>query len=176
MDKEDRKSSPKFPPGAASKAGMVAACSASPRASVADLLPTSRSRVGNGRDLLPDIDGRSATARRYKEVLNAIIADQGGADRLSETRLQLVRRFAAASVLAEKIEARIVEGQEIDLAEHAQLSSSLVRLAQRIGIDRRARNVTPTLAEYLEQRASEQDNTDDDGDNVIDVEAEEPAS
>jgi hypothetical protein len=28
--------------------------------------------------------------------------------------------------------------------------SSLVRVAQRIGIDRRQRNVTPTLSEYLE--------------------------
>jgi hypothetical protein len=103
--------------------------------------------------LLAGIDGRSATARRYKEILTTIIADQGGADRLSETRSQLIRRFAAASVLAETIEARIIEGEPVDLNEHAQLSSTLVRLAQRIGIDRRARNVTPTLSEYLEAKA-----------------------
>jgi hypothetical protein len=29
------------------------------------------------------------------------------------------------------------------------------RLAQRIGIDRRAKNITPTLRDYLEERASE---------------------
>jgi hypothetical protein len=29
------------------------------------------------------------------------------------------------------------------------LCSTLTRLAQRIGIDRRAKNITPSLAEYL---------------------------
>jgi hypothetical protein len=45
---------------------------------------------------------------------------------------------------------RLVNGETIDLAEHATLCSSLVRLAQRIGIDRRAKNTTPTLGEYLD--------------------------
>src|SRR5207248_471724 len=69
--------------------------------------PTARSRVTNGADLLPGIDGRSALARRLYDVTCAIAADQGGTDRLSEARVQLIRRFAAASVLAEAIVARI---------------------------------------------------------------------
>lgn len=131
--------------------------SSNARSPIATLPPTLRSRVGNGADLLPGIDGRSASARRYKEVMLAIIADQGGLDRISETRAQLIRRFVAASVLSEQLEARIIEGQPVDLAEHALLSSSLVRLAQRIGIDRRARNVVPSLQEYLEAKAIEQE-------------------
>lgn len=39
-----------------------------------------RSRISNGRDLLPDIDGRSPIARRYKDIAAAILVDQGGAD------------------------------------------------------------------------------------------------
>lgn len=116
-----------------------------------------KSRVSNGKDLLPNVDQRSATARRYKDLFQSIAADQGGIDRLSEARAQLIRRFAAASVLAEQMEARLVGGENIDLQEYSQLSSTLVRLAQRIGIDRRARNVTPTLAEYLEAKANEHD-------------------
>ena len=53
------------------------------------------------------------------------------------------------------MEAKLVGGENIDLQEYSQLSSTLVRLAQRIGIDRRARNVTPTLAEYLEAKSNE---------------------
>jgi hypothetical protein len=108
-----------------------------------------RSRVSNGHDLLPDVDGRSVMARRYRDITNAILVDQGGADRCSESRTQLIRRFAAAAVLAEQLEARLVNGEQIDIAEHATLSSTLVRLAQRIGIDRIARDVTPSLADYL---------------------------
>ena len=64
-----------------------------------------RSRVSNGKDLLPDIDGRSMVARRYRDIASAIVSDQGGFDHCSESRKQLIRRFAAASVLAEQMEA-----------------------------------------------------------------------
>lgn len=50
--------------------------------------------------------------------------------------MQLVRRFAAASVLAEQMEGRLANGEQIDIAEHAQLSSTLVRLTNHLGLDR----------------------------------------
>jgi hypothetical protein len=109
-----------------------------------------RSRMTNGTALLPDIDGRSAIARRFKDITSAILADQGGADQCSQSRLQLVRRFAAAAVLAEQLESRLANGEQIDIQEHALLCSTLARLASRIGIERRARDVT-TLADYLQQ-------------------------
>ena len=110
-----------------------------------------RSRVSNGRDILPNgVDGRSALARRYRDISAAMASDQGGADRLSEARTQLVRRFAAAACLAEDMEANMVLGKPIDLQEHATLCSTLVRLAQRIGIDRRSKNITPALKDYWE--------------------------
>jgi hypothetical protein len=105
--------------------------------------------------VLPDVDGRSGVARRYRDIASQIIADQGGVDRISEARMQLVRRFAAASVLAELLEARVANGEQIDIAEHAQLVSTLVRIAQRIGIDRKLGHVVPSLAEYLEHKDSE---------------------
>jgi len=71
---------------------------------------------------------------------------------LSEARLQLIRRFAACACIAEQLEAALARGEQIDIAEHAQLCSSLVRIASRIGIDRVPREVTPTLGEYLKHR------------------------
>jgi hypothetical protein len=124
-------------------------------ARVAPMSPTARSRVSNGADLLPGIDGRSATARRYRDILAALASDQGGAARLSEARQQLCRRFAALAVQAEAMEARLARGEPIDLQEHALIASTLVRLAARIGIDRRARNVVPDLHDYLESKAAE---------------------
>ena len=67
--------------------------------------------------------------------------------------MQLIRRFASGAVLAEALEARLVKGEQIDIAEHALLSSTLVRLAQRIGINRVAWDVTPTLGDYLRSPA-----------------------
>ena len=51
-----------------------------------------RSRVTNGADVLPNTDGRSAVVRRFRDILTAITSDQGGIERMSECRLQLVRR------------------------------------------------------------------------------------
>jgi hypothetical protein len=112
-----------------------------------------KSRITNGKDLLPNIDGRSALARRYRDIAGAILIDQGGVERCSESRIQLIRRFAAAAVLAEQLEGRLANGEQIDIAQHATLSSTLVRLAQRIGIDRIPHDVTPSLAEYLNRHA-----------------------
>ena len=117
-------------------------------------------RITNGESILPNIDGRSALARRYRDIAGAILVDQGGADQCSESRQQLIRRFAAAAVLAEQLESRLANGEAIDIQEHATLSSTLVRLSSRIGIDRRMKDITPTLSEYL----SNQDAVDADTD------------
>jgi len=109
-----------------------------------------RSRVSNGHDgVLPNVDRRSIIARRYRDIADAIMVDQAGADQCSEARKQLIRRFAAAAVLAEQLESKLANGEQIDIQEHATLSSTLVRLAQRIGIDRIPRDVTTSLDEYL---------------------------
>jgi hypothetical protein len=105
--------------------------------------------------VLPGVDNRTMIARRFYDVCQALISDQAGLDRCSEARLQLIRRFAAAAVMAEEMEARLARGESIDVAQHTQLSSTLVRLAARIGINRRLKNVTPELRDYLEAHAME---------------------
>ena len=123
---------------------------------VGRLKPEARSRVTNGADILPGVDGRSMTARRYRDITSQIIADQGGEGRLSEARLQLIRRFAAAAVIAEQMEAKLALGAEIDIVQNSQLASTLVRIAARIGINRILRDVSPALSDIL----SEADNAD----------------
>jgi hypothetical protein len=83
------------------------------------------------------------------------MVDQGGPDRCSESRQQLIRRFAAAAVLAEQLEASLARGEKIDITEHALLVSTLVRVAQRIGIDRIPKMIVPTLNEYLVDESPE---------------------
>lgn len=80
----------------------------------------------------------------------ALASDQGGADGMSEARLQLCRRFAASACMAEGMEANLANGKQIDIGEHCLLSSTLVRLASRIGLNRHAREIVPSVAQYLE--------------------------
>jgi hypothetical protein len=122
----------------------------------ADRKPQARSRISNGKDVLPSVDGRSHIARRYRDISSQIVTDQGGLEHCSESRLQLIRRFSAAAVLAEQMESRLARGQAINIAEHAQLCSSLVRLASKIGIERIARDVTPSLGSLLAADAAHQ--------------------
>ena len=109
-----------------------------------------RSRVSNGKDILPGVDGRSQISRRYRDISFAIFQDAGGVEQCSEARQQLIRRFPACSAIAEKMESELANGKPINIAEHSQLSSTLTRLATRIGIDRRAHDITPPSVEaYL---------------------------
>jgi hypothetical protein len=117
--------------------------------------PAQRSCITNGKQLLPGLDMRSAMARRFKDITSAILVDQGGEDRCSESRKQLIRRFAAAAVIAEQMEAKLANGGPINITEHAQLASTLVRIAQRIGINRRAKDITPALPDYLDAAEAE---------------------
>jgi len=41
------------------------------------------------------------------------------------------------------------EGSEVDLASFATLASTMLRIGARLGLKRQARDVTPTLSEYL---------------------------
>jgi hypothetical protein len=113
-----------------------------------------RSKLTNVKDSLPDVNGRSVLYRRFKDIARLVAADQGGLDALSEARVQLVRRFAATCVMAEQIEADMCNGLKVSIERHTALSSTLVRLGARIGIDRRAKNVTPNLTDYLELQSA----------------------
>jgi hypothetical protein len=111
-----------------------------------------RSRLTNGKDLLPNIDGRSLIARRYRDICTAIASDQGGPDQLSEARIQLTRRYAACCVIAEEMESRLVRGDQIDITVYVQLTTTIVRIAPRIGLDRVPRDISsPSLADILRE-------------------------
>jgi hypothetical protein len=93
--------------------------------------------------------------RRYYEITHAMIAEQGGAGKCSVSRQQLIRRFAAAAVLAEQTEAQLAQGNRINIKAHALLALTLVRIAQCIGIDRQAKDATRSLRDYLAEKRPE---------------------
>lgn len=104
---------------------------------------TNRSKVTNGSAMLVGIDGRSATARRYRDIAMALADDLGGAGSLSEPEQALVRQAAALSVKAEEQQASIVRGEDIDPEQLVRLTNSLTRIMGRLGIKRRQKTHIP---------------------------------
>ena len=115
-----------------------------------------KSAVTNGNRLFaPErMDGRTHLAMRFRDLNDDIIADLGGRDRLSTGQLQLVRRAATLSVTAEGMEVDAVSGKAFDIDLYEQLTDRLGRCFQRLGLERVARNVSPTLKDYLEAKVT----------------------
>lgn len=125
-----------------------------PRPTTATKTANTRSRVSNGRTLLAGADCRSARYRRFKDLVDAIVCDLGGAGSLSEMMMQDVRRAAGLAVAAEETEAKIVRGEGVNLTEHLAACNTLARIYRRLGYKKAAPH-TPTLAEYLAVKARE---------------------
>ena|ERR1700722_23027 len=83
--------------------------------------------------------------------------------------LELIDAFSGAALHLHNLNARLLLGETIDLTEHATAISSLVRISSRIGTQRRPRDVTPSLATYLDNHSSSNDDNDD---HALEVDAE----
>jgi hypothetical protein len=101
-----------------------------------------------------NLDGRTNAAKFFDRLASAIAADLGGRDQLSTIERSLIEAFCGAAVVLNDLNTRLALCERIDLGEHAQCVNCLVKLATRLGLQRRARDVTPapTLTQYLQQR------------------------
>jgi hypothetical protein len=115
-------------------------------------------RVTSGRDLLPDIDGRTVWARRCRDLVELHLADKGGEVNVSEGERAIIRRAAVLIVELERQEAAFAAaGGAPDIASldaYQRASNSLRRLLEAVGLERRGRDVTPTLSAYLATKAA----------------------
>lgn len=105
--------------------------------------PTVRSRVTNGSAVLDGVDGRSAPARRFRDLYGAIMSDLGGNAATSEGERQLAKRAAGLSVACELLEAALIRGEDLDAENYVRLINGLVRTLSTIGLKRRVRDITP---------------------------------
>jgi hypothetical protein len=85
-----------------------------------------------------------------------LLSGFGGPDHLSEGQRQLARRCATIALECERIEGHAVAGKEIDLDVYGQLTDRIGRAFQRLGLKRVAKNVTPSVAEYVVRIAAEE--------------------
>jgi hypothetical protein len=123
--------------------------SSADRVSVVGPSLTNRSRVTNGSKLVAAVDGRSASARRYKDVAFSLADDLGGASGLTEAQRALIRQIAAMTVQSERLQGAVLRGELVDVEQLTRLSNALSRMLHRLGLKKpRARPASP-LAEHF---------------------------
>jgi hypothetical protein len=120
---------------------------------------STRSRLTNGSELLPGTDARSTWARLFKDVTLSLEAHCGG--ELSETERMTARRAAALEVELCHLEADFAQqraaGKAPDAATldlYSRLAGGQRRHLEALGMQRKAKEVLPTLGEYLKGKSA----------------------
>jgi hypothetical protein len=107
-------------------------------------------RTGTGSALLEGVDGRSWHARRFREIC-ADYAEHLGGDPTAPQQA-VIRRAAQLEVWAEAAEAAYANGEDFSIESFTTASNALRRLLVDLGLERKARDITPSLSEYIAHR------------------------
>ena len=128
--------------------------------------PRTRSKISNGRALFDEgVDGRGSWPRRLRDLLVLHVNDLGGEDIVTAAERSIIRRVATITVELELLEKKFAlsDGAAAgDLALYLTAANTLRRLLETVGLQRRSRDITPTLSDYLNQH-----------DDTIDAEVED---
>lgn len=95
-------------------------------------LASSRSAITNLKRLHDGVDGKSAGARRFKDLIRSLSADFDGFEKLGEGDRALVRQAATLTMEAERMQAASVRGEAIDDDVLIRVTSTLRRVLSSI--------------------------------------------
>jgi len=108
-----------------------------------------RSAVTNGKRRYVEGDGRSAWDRRRRDIELEYLDDMGGELHLSGYQRGLAQVAATLRVELERLEGQLSMGQTVDLDAYARVAGHYRRICESLGIERKQRDVTPSLESYL---------------------------
>ena len=111
--------------------------------------PKARSRVTNGAELFPDVDGRSQAARRTKEIYSSVQDLLGGPTKLTEVERILVKQFSILAMDQEVMAGKLINGEDVDMGAYGKSVKTSRRLLATLGL--------------LDKDAEEDDEDEDDG-------------
>jgi hypothetical protein len=114
-----------------------------------------RSRITNGRSFVPGIDGRSTWMRRARDVNAQLICDRGGMDVASEAEKLIIRRASVIEAELLRYEKDFAEAGQADANQfdlYLRAAGHQRRLLETVGLERKARDITPDLQSYFAAR------------------------
>jgi hypothetical protein len=108
-----------------------------------------------------DVDARGAWARRLRDLVELHLGDLGGADAVSVAERSIVQRAATLMVELELLEAKFALGEAAagDLDLYQRTAGNLRRLHEALGLQRRARDITPNFDEFIRDLNKEETTT-----------------
>lgn len=116
-------------------------------------LPRLRSALTNGKFILAGTDHRSAWMRRLRDLVQAHISDLGGDDVIFHSERMLINRASMLALQLEMMERKFADTDGVagghDLNMYQRGLNTLRRTLETLGLQRRTRDVTPTVDEYL---------------------------
>ncbi|MBX9574552.1 MAG: hypothetical protein K2X07_02820 [Caulobacteraceae bacterium] len=102
---------------------------------------------------LDDLDKRTRAHRDTSELREALAADLGGWDAVSAMKAEVITAAALMGAMIRDRAASYLEGEPVDLASFITLANAQRRHLEALGLERRARDVTPDLRDYLARQA-----------------------
>jgi hypothetical protein len=107
---------------------------------------------------LSDLDGRTLAARRAKELIAVLTADLGGPEAITAAKAELIKSAAVHGAMLEHLAAEWISGVPIDELRYVAIANGQRRLLVELGLERRSRDVTPSLKDYLAQQSKGKEN------------------
>ncbi|SUZ31110.1 hypothetical protein ROE7235_00845 [Roseibaca ekhonensis] len=86
-------------------------------------------------------------ARRFREITAGIESDLGGD--LTEAQKHITARAATLACWCEERETELAQGQDFDALQYSTVSNALRRLLSDLGLERKAKDITPDLHSYI---------------------------
>ena len=120
--------------------------------------PRPKSRIRNGKKILPSAHPQSVWARLMRDVMGAVVQHCGGPEYVSETQRLAIRRVATLEAELIHLEdqfGRARQSGEIpppaDLTLYATMANAQRRFCEALGWRPTPRDVTSSLSALLEQ-------------------------
>ena len=106
----------------------------------AERKPEARSRITNGKTpFLPGVDGRSARARRFRDVYASLMVQLEAIGPVSVRQQEVAADMASLRLELDEQRTRQAAGEPIDLAVFTTAMNSYQRSALRLGLELRPR-------------------------------------
>jgi hypothetical protein len=115
---------------------------------------TARSKISNGTRLFTNIDGRTSSARRFRDLVQSFEAEFEG--NLCEADRSLIRQAATLLLKSEQMQEAVVRGEPVDSDALIRMASTAKRVLAAISAKSVKRKpAAPTIADYLARKAAE---------------------